>query len=563
MQCIFYRQETMKKKIRGSIARWVAANCLMLKILSPAGAQELLPPLDGTMLLSGNFGELRATHFHSGVDMKTGGVEGLPVRCVQDGIVSRVCVSPTGYGNALYIDHPDGTTTVYAHLQRFEPRVATRVREKQYTRESFRVDEPMLAENIRFRRGDTIGYSGNTGSSGGPHLHFEVRTTSTEHTLNPLRFYSIRDTRAPIPKHLYLYAVQDNGSVQRLRSCALKNTGTGRYSAGRHTVPAGKIGIGAFIIDHMNDSWNKLGVYRLTLTVGQDTLYHLSADSCAFHQACFINEVKDFECYKKRETVYRCFGHWQHEVLGVRMRNGGCIPLSQDSTVHALLTLADINGNRSTVALELRGAAPAPDTLPDGEILRYDLPHQLTHGPWSLRLPAGSLISSVRKTLASEPDTATGSEILMLARKDIPLLKKGTLVLRGRFSPRSVICEVTPEGERLPVATRHTSDSLCASIGYLNRYTVAEDTLAPTIDYLGKGPGRTLRFRIKDDCSGIASYRGEVNGQWCLFSYDPRTDLLQCLLSEPAFRRGARNEVRIIVEDKVNNQTEITKHITL
>lgn len=552
----------MKKKIRKSIARLAAANCLMLITLSPALAQGLLPPLDGTMLLSGNFGELRATHFHSGVDIKTGGVEGRPVRCVQDGTVSRVCVSPTGYGNALYIDHPDGTTTVYAHLQRFEPRVAARVREKQYARESFRIDEPMLPEGIRFRRGDTIGYSGNTGSSGGPHLHFEIRTTSTEHTLNPLRFYPLRDTRPPIPKHLRFYALHPDGSVQPLNSCTPKHTGTGHYTAGRHTLPAGRIGIGAFIIDHMNDSWNKLGVYRLTLTVGQDTFYRLSADSSAFPHSCFINEVKDFDRYKKRETVYRCFGHHQHQMLGVRLRDGGGIPLAQDSTVHALLTLEDINGNRSTVALELRGGAPVPDTLTDENILRYDLPHHLTLGSWRLRLDAGSLIASVEKVLALEPDTLTGGEILILARRDTPLLKKGRLSVRGHFSPRSVICEVTPEGERLPVATRHTPDSLLAPVGYLNRYTVAEDTLPPTVEYLGRGPGKTLRFRIGDNLSGIASYRGEVNGQWCLFTYDPRTGILECLLSEPAFRRGEKNEIKITVEDQVKNRTEITKRIT-
>ena len=157
---------------------------LMLLLLSSnvwARTDTLLYPLKNIPLLSGNFGELRATHLHSGLDFKTEGREGLPVICVKEGIVARVKVSATGYGNALYLEHEGGITTVYAHLSRFSPRVAKVVRNIQYNKESFEVDENMLGYELRFHAGDTIAYSGNTGSSGGPHLHFEVRDTKTEH----------------------------------------------------------------------------------------------------------------------------------------------------------------------------------------------------------------------------------------------------------------------------------------------------------------------------------------------------------------------------------------------
>ena len=160
-------------------------------------------PLHGTPLLSGNFGELRATHLHSGLDFKTGGREGLPVICVKDGVVARVKVSPTGYGNALYIEHEGGITTVYGHLSRFVPRVAKVVREIQYNKESFAIDENLVGRQLFFRAGDTIAYSGNSGSYMGPHLHFEVRETESEHALNPLNYLSVADETGPNVRGVY------------------------------------------------------------------------------------------------------------------------------------------------------------------------------------------------------------------------------------------------------------------------------------------------------------------------------------------------------------------------
>lgn len=546
----------MKKGVAGKFILYLLFNCLGVISLNTT-AQEMIKPIRGNILLSGNFGELRATHFHSGIDIRTGGVEGLPVICVKDGMLVRVSVSPTGYGQALYIEHPDGTTTVYGHLQRFAPQISALVRQLQYQQESFKIDENLREYRLAFRQGDTIAFSGNTGSSGGPHLHFEIRNTRTEHTLNPLHYYTIHDNKPPVVKALYLYSIADNGMVELLRRCPVKLIAHGKYLAGRITVPEGRIGVAVYAIDYMNDSWNKLGVYWMSLTAGRDTLFQFCIDSCSFGQSGYINEVKDFDRYKQKETVYRCFGNYQEQFLSIRNRNKGCIEIAKDSLREVVIDLSDMNGNRSTVSLELKGGKAESARIDNDHILRYDRPHTLELPGYRVEIPEGALFHSVEKVLKLEKDTLTGRDIFVLSKKDIPLFKKASLAIQGEYDDGFLICEIGDDGRLSPVTTSLNNDGLTAEIGYLNRYTVAEDREAPTIEFLGKFPGQLLKFRVKDNLAGIGGYWVGVNGEWCLAAYDPRVNLLQCSLSEPGFKRGQVNEVCVRVEDKVGNKNEL------
>lgn len=547
---------SMKNSFTGTFIFYFLFNCLVLISLEGV-SQEMIKPIRHPFLLSGNFGELRATHFHSGIDIRTGGVEGLPVLCVKEGRLARVSVSPVGYGQALYIEHPDGTTTVYGHLQRFIPPIAELVRELQYEQESFRLDRDFRTYGIRFRQGDTIAYTGNTGSSGGPHLHFEIRNTQTERTINPLLFYPIRDNKAPLPRKLYLYTIDDAGCVLPLRQYSLKSGDDGNYRLGRIAVPAGRIGVGVYITDYMNDSWNKLGIYRMGLIVGKDTLFTLQMDSCAFDQNCFINVVKDFTRYKQKETVYRCFGNYLEQFPNISSRNKGYLEVAKDSLLHVELILTDINRNRSRVIFGLKGVENPYGAQHTKDILKYDEAHLLELPGCRVELPAGTLLASVEKTTRIEQDSLTGRSVFVLGDKEVPLFKKAHLVLSGVFSPQSIICEVDAMGKKYPLETIRTATALEAEIGYLSRYAVFEDLQAPELLFMGKFPDRTLRFQVKDDLSGLAWWRGEVNGKWCLFSYDPRVNLLQCSLTEPVFLQGQVNEVKVNVEDKVGNKREL------
>lgn len=549
--------------------RGIGTLLLMLLVLSSnvcAQTDTLLYPLKNVPLLSGNFGELRATHLHTGLDFKTGGREGLPVICVKDGVVARVKVSAAGYGNALYLEHEGGITTVYGHLSRFVPRIAKVVRNIQYNKESFEVDENMSGYELRFRAGDTIAYSGNTGSSGGPHLHFEVRDTKSEHALNPLRFLSVKDQTGPNVRGVYVYPVSDGGTRNPARRVEVKNTGNRVFRGGKVGVPAGMVGIGIQSDDYMKDSWNKLGVYDLSVSANGQEVFKMTMNELSFDQTFLVNELKDFHHYRGNRLVYLTFGNYQGQLLPVRNQNGGFIPVEKDSVVDVAVDLSDINGNRSKIMFQLWGKSPSRElALADGEKLLMN--HQndsLKKGKYTLWLEADALSYPIvcKPEVSSRlRDSVETIEVFSTGKQIYPLMKNARLVIGGKFPEKSVICLLEKNNRFSALKTRWTEEGLEAFPRVLGEYTVRQDTVAPVILYTGKA-GQKIRFRVVDDLSGISSYRVEVNGKWCLFTYDAKNRLLESNINEPVFVKG-KNRLVLKVEDAVKNiatfETDIYK----
>ena len=549
--------------------RGIGALLLMLLLLSSnvcAQTDTLLYPLKNVPLLSGNFGELRATHLHTGLDFKTGGREGLPVICVKDGVVARVKVSATGYGNALYLEHEGGITTVYGHLSRFVPRITKIVRNIQYNKESFEVDENMSGYELRFRAGDTIAYSGNTGSSGGPHLHFEVRDTKSERALNPLRFLSVKDQTGPSVRGVYVYPISSEGVRNAARRVEVKNTGNRVFRGGKIGVPAGMVGIGIQSDDYMKDSWNKLGVYDLSVSTNGQEVFKMTMNELSFDQTFLVNELKDFHHYRENRLVYLTFGNYQEQLLSVSNQNGGFIPVEKDSVVDVTVDLSDINGNRSRIVFQLWGKSPLRKlVLADGEKLLTN--HQndsLRKGKYTLWLEADALSYPIvcKPEVSSRlRDSVETIEVFSTGKQIYPLMKNARLVVGGKFPEKSVICWLEKNNRFSALKTQWTEEGLEAFPRVLGEYTVRQDTIAPVIFYTGRA-GQKIRFRMIDDLSGISSYRVEVNGKWCLFTYDAKNRLLEGNINEPVFVKG-KNRLVLKVEDAVKNiatfETDIYK----
>mgnify|MGYP000474372297 CR=1 FL=1 len=284
---------------------------VMLLTYTSTIAQDYSAPLNFRMLLSGTFGELRGNHFHAGIDIKTEGVEGQKVYSIADGYISRIKVSTWGYGKVLYITHPEtGHTSVYAHLQSFSAKIDSIVKKKHYQKESFEINFYPNANTIQIKKGEVIALSGNSGGSGGAHLHFEIRDTKTEHPINPLQFgFNIADNIPPTLSKLKIYAFDTTliDGYNKSKIINIKKTNN-KYAIDENPKISGSFGLGISTYDKSNDSYNKNGVYSIKLCVDTNICYKFTVDELDFSTSRFINAHIDYAEKKESKNKYhRCY----------------------------------------------------------------------------------------------------------------------------------------------------------------------------------------------------------------------------------------------------------------
>ena len=259
-------------------------------------SQEKFSPVEIPILLSGTFGEFRKTHFHTGIDIKTLGKEGLRVRAIDDGDLIRVKVSTSGYGKVVYIRHYDGTTSVYAHLKKFSPRIQQIIKRLQYEKKRFEIEKFFKKGEFKLKKSEIIGFSGNTGGSSGPHLHFELRDTEKEKPLNPLKYgYVVADTIAPRIHNLYLYNFLKERTSNKIKIELIKNKNL--YTNNDTIKINGMFGFGYSGYDRQNSSYNKNGIYKRELTINGKRFYSYKFDDLIFPDGKKIDLLIDYEAY--------------------------------------------------------------------------------------------------------------------------------------------------------------------------------------------------------------------------------------------------------------------------
>lgn len=550
---------------------------ILTVLFFPVTAQTLRSPLDIPVVLSANFGELRPNHFHSGLDLKTQGAVGKTVRAVKEGYISRISVSPFGYGNALYIDHPDGTTTVYGHLLRFEAPIAAYVKEQQYQKESFRVDLTLSPEQFPVKEGEKIALSGNTGSSGGPHLHFEIRDTRTEEPLDPLVYYKnqIKDSRPPRIRSIRVYPLNGKGVVNGSSRPVTFNVVTdksGKQILSGKITAWGEIGVAVKAYDYMDNTSNIYGVKDLVLMADSAPLFHSRLDRYAFDEARYINCYTDYALYQDEKSFFmKSFIEPGNRLRFMEAQNNGILQVEENRMYRLTYRLTDSHGNVTTLGFDITGKSqpvPAADTCGTQHFPFYS---DNRFGAKGVRLdiPRNNLYSDLYFRYSVKEDSSAFAAAHRLHNVPVPLHNSArlSLLIRQDTLPDKACYGIVRlyNGRRSWIGGIYRNGWIDGNIRELGEYTIAADRVPPVITPLGASNwlknGR-LAFKVTDNLSGVDRYRGEIDGKFALFELDGKTGTLSYKFDRSRLAPG-KHKLALTVTDACGNQSVYTYNFSL
>ena len=548
---------------------------------SPAGERvfpEFAPPLEIPLRLSGGFGELRAAHFHAGLDFRTQGVTGKRVISSEKGYISRIAVSPGGYGKAVYVTHSGGWTTVYGHLERFNDKVAQWVENYQYDHQSFAVDVTLDETQFPVERGELLAYSGNTGSSGGPHLHYEVREANGERPLNPHLFgMKVPDKTAPILKTLLLNPVTVGGNVngrnEKLKVPLVSAAASGTYRPAETAefVFTGAIGVALEAFDTSEGSVGRSGIYTLSLYVDTMLFYSRRWEGFSYGESRYTLAMKDYPEYLHSRTtfeqLFRLPGNplsWIHTPMG-----SGVLQLSDSRVYQIRIEAEDFAGNQSIARFSARWK-PLPEGEPvatalHNNAMRYDRDNRFSAKSIEVMIPSGALYNNIDFAFQTIPaNNSVFGEGYSLHLPETPLHKPITLSIKGDAIPESLrakayIAELDdagrPEGYLGGEWKGSYMEARCYSFGKVG---LAVDTIAPKILVATVNPAQgKLVFQVSDNMSGVNSIEGLLDGKWVLYEHDGKTARVEFILNRERFpKTGKSREFLLKVTDALNNVSE-------
>lgn len=523
-------------------------------------------PLDGPLDYAGTFCELRNNHFHSGVDIRTGGQEGMPVKSVADGHVVRIRVWAFGLGKALYIAHPNGITSMYAHLRNFSDRIEAYLQKEQYKQQSYEVDIYPHAGELKVAKGELVAYSGNTGGSAGPHLHFELRSTRTEHALNPLRYGIPFEDHLP-PKIFKMGIYQLNN---------VKNSSNGRYPVyffdpSLQTpikVPPGSYGLSYYGNDYGKDYQFKHGINYLSLESEGSTLFKISIEELDFAKSRSINHHADYYTLRTTGVWYvKLFEEAFNPLPYYVASNRGILQLKHGDSLTLKLRAKDLKGQEvlKTIRIQCNDQhvfrPSAQKSFTGTAVTCYpDKANYKNFEGFKWTIPSGVLYDTFTVYYKNTPSTKYLSHVHQFHQDLVAMHSPSTISIKpvkGEHIPREKLCIVNTASGKYEGGS-FSNGWVNTTVKQFGSYAVNADTVAPRIRLIGRN-GRHLRFAVSDNLSGVKQWNAWVNGEWFLLEYEPKYGVM--FGNVPEKFKGSKQNVRVLVQDDKFNKFELNQII--
>ena len=527
------------------------------------------PPLGISKILSSNFGELRPNHFHMGIDLKTNGRSGYNIYAIEKGFVSRIKVSPYGYGKVIYIDHPNGITSVYAHCSKFKGKIDSIVQITQKNEENFSVEIFLKKNEIIVEKGEKIALSGNTGGSTAPHLHFELRDTKTDVALNPLIYgFDIDDNRSPEIRGVKIYSLTKNGYQlnKSIKRKTIKNGNSYSITNNSINIPAdyitkfGGIGFAFDVIDRLDAANNPCGLYGSYLLVDGDTLFGQEINQIPFESTRFINTHKDYKEYLfNKSKFHKSFKIVENKLPIYTVKNLGILKAKPGDTFKVKYIAYDTKKNISILTFNLvinNGTMNENDSIINNS---------------SFLIPNKS-ISFTKNNTNVNFDICTTYEPIYINREniesiignhDIPVHNEYEIDIKNNHikDGKYYIEIITSKGQKKNLNVTYEKDRIkCKSI-FFGTYKLKRDTIPPYIRSNNIGNKITqkhISWKIEDKESGIKDYDLFIDGDWCLLEYEYKNKEIT-FTNERSYKGNVELELKII--DNCGNITEWNKNV--
>lgn len=528
-------------------------------------------PMNIPLVLAGTFGELRSNHFHAGIDIKTQQRQGLPVHAIGDGTVTRIKVGLWGYGKVIYIAHPNGYTSVYGHLQKFSPEIEAFIKKLQYEKKSYEVEVFPDYGDLKVKKDQVIAYSGNTGGSSGPHLHFEIRNSISEKPTNPLLYgLEVWDATNPTLVSLFAYPLSENSQVNKSSEkiqIKFNRQKDGSYLADK-VYASGTIGFGVNTYDRQDLAANKNGIFSVQQIVNGKIYTDYNFESFSFKETRYINTLIDYDHYGKYNRRIQRLFMAPGNRLGIynQIYNEGKINVKEGLSYNVEIHIKDLENNLVKLSIPIEGKREQPVILKEEKKTDYFIiakqPNNYDLGVAKVYFPANTFYEN------QYLDLQKGNDTVVIHNNRVPAHKNFTITFdvsqySDQDQKKMFIARLGKKNKVNYMNTFKRGSTFTTRTRNLGSYTLAQDTIPPKIKTKNFREKqwltnyRYLSLRISDDLSGIDTYSATLNGVWILMEYEPKTKTLTYNFDDKILNQ-TQCELKVVVTDNVGNTNTFT-----